>query len=194
MERKLIKKGDVVNEHTKAGIGSLLVMVPIAGNKTVFWLATIRESIKPKPFLEDRVALVYNLNILDVMKSLAAITLENDTIFNKVREAVAKKAGKFSKSIYAGTTIGWNLECPLTARVTSYLTGATSPVEDGLIGVDLVAMMSFIKLGCRVRIAPVMAPLEQFGAGWLVGGATELTFKESYDDQPGVSAGSTYLA
>lgn len=57
-------------------------------------------------------------------------------------------------------------------------------MEDGLIELDLVAMMSFIKLGCRVKIALVMALLKRFEAGWLVDGATELTWKESYSDKP----------
>lgn len=39
-----------------------------------------------------------------------------------------------------------------------------------------------------------MATWEQFGTGWLVGGATELTSKESYNDQSDVSGGSSYLA
>lgn len=53
-----------------------------------------------KPFLEDRVALVFSLNILDLMKSITTITLENITIFETVRETVdMKKSGKFTKSI-----------------------------------------------------------------------------------------------
>lgn len=39
----------------------------------------------------------------------------------------------------------------------------------------------------------MMALLEQKGGRWLVGGATELECKESYDDKPDVSAGSIYL-
>lgn len=57
----------------------------------------------------------------------------------------------------------------------------------GLIGVALVAMNSFIKLGCRVRVAPVMVSTEQFGAGGLVGGTMDLVCKESYDNQSDVS-------
>lgn len=61
-------------------------------------------------------------------------------------------------------------------------------MEGGLIGVDLIAMISFVKLGCRVRIAPVMVLSEEFGAGWLVGGTTYLKCKEFFDDsQPDVS-------
>lgn len=89
--------------------------------------------------------------------------------------------------------MGWHLEDDLKARATSYLTGATSPLEDGLVGLDLVAWMSFITLGCNVRITPVMALLEQKGGRWLVRGATELECKESCDDQPDVSAGSIHL-
>lgn len=37
--------------------------------------------------------------------------------------------------------MGWHLEGDLKARATSYLTEATSPLEDGLVGLDLVAWM-----------------------------------------------------
>lgn len=33
----------------------------------------------------------------------------------------------------------------------------------------------------------IMVLMEQFGAGWLVGGTMDLTCKESYDDQQDVS-------
>lgn len=63
-----------------------------------------------------------------------------------------------------------------------------SHAEDGLIGVDLIAMISFVKLGCRVRVAPVMVLTEELGAGWLVGETTDLKCREFFDDsQPDVS-------
>lgn len=101
MKLKLIKKGDTIDEGTKSAIGSLLVLAPIAGNKSIYWIAIIVEGITTKPYPEDRVALLYTLNILDIMKSLAGITLETDKAFNTVRGTMGGKAGMFSKSLYA---------------------------------------------------------------------------------------------
>lgn len=175
MGRKFIKKGDTISEGIKKGIGSLFVLVPIAGNKTIHWVATVREDITTKPYLEDQVALVYTLNILDVMKSLAGVTLETNKIFNKVREAIGKKASKFSKFIYAILIVligvvrlrhRWlepgvstnNVPCGRWAH------GGRSCRN------DFVCWAGVESEGCSIMVL-----IEQFGAGWLVGGTIPTT-------------------